>query len=470
MTEGSGVEVQGVVADFNLEYDRPYLYPKQRDAIFDPRRYSFIEATTKAGKTAGCIVWLFEQALHGKDGANFWWVAPVSGQADIAFRRMLRSIPAELRTENQTLKTITLVTGTVIWFKSADKPNSLFGEDVYAAVVDEASRMKEDAWFAVRSTLTATRGPVRVIGNVKGRRNWFYQLARKAEKNEDPNYAYHKITAVDAVAAHILDQEEIDDARKLLPEAVFKELYMAEPADDGGNPFGLAAIAACVDTLGIVADAIPVVHGIDFAKKQDWTVEIGLNQHGRVASFSRMQVGWEAQYPRLRKAIGRRPTLADSTGVGDAVVERLQKLCGPNVVEGYIFSPRSKQMLMEGLAVAIQNKEVYFPDAPDGSLPPDHPGHIRRELESFEYVYTRTGVQYSAPEGFHDDCVMALALAVMHRTHARLPMKIGQQIKERLGAPVTPAAVKAAVASTGVTPSRDGLRARLAAMARKQRR
>lgn len=464
-------EIQGLaLADFNLEYDRPYLYPKQREAIFDPRRYSFIEATTKAGKTAGCIVWLFEQALHGKDGTNYWWVAPVSGQADIAFRRMLRSIPADLRNENQTLKTITLVTGTVIWFKSADKPNSLYGEDVYAAVVDEASRMKEEAWHAVRSTLTATRGPVRVIGNVKGRRNWFYQLARKAEKNDDPNYAYHRITAVDAVAAKILDQEEIDDARNLLPEAVFKELYMAEPADDGGNPFGLAAIAACVDPHGIVADAVPVVHGIDFAKKQDWTVEIGLNVHGRVASFMRMQIGWEAQYPRLRKAIGRRPTLADSTGVGDAVVERLQKLAGPNVVEGYIFSPRSKQMLMEGLAVAIQNQEVLFPDAPNGTLSPDHAGHIRRELESFEYVYTRTGVQYSAPEGFHDDCVMALALAVMHRSHARLPMKIGQQIKERLGVPSGSPVAQSMVAATAAPKAASSLRARLAAMARKQRR
>lgn len=34
------------------------------------------------------------------------------------------------------------------------------------------------------------------------------------------------------------------------------------------------------------------------------------------------------------------------------------------------------------------------------------------ELESFEYEYTRTGVRYTAPEGMHDDCVMALALAV----------------------------------------------------------
>jgi hypothetical protein len=416
------------IEEYLLEYERPYLYPKQLDAIFDARRYSWIEASTKAGKTSACIVWIFEQALHGQEGWNYWWIAPVSGQADIAFRRALRAIPQELRNENQTLKTITLINGAVIWFKSADKPDSLYGEDVYAAVMDEASRTKEDAWYAVRSTLTATRGPIRLIGNVRGRRNWFYQNARKAERGEDPNHGYHKITAVDAIAAYVLEQEEVDDARKVLPEAVFKELYLAEPSDDQGNPFGLKAIARCVQPMS--AGAIPVVHGLDFAKSQDWTVDCGLDEHGRLAKFLRMQIGWEAQIPILRASIGTTPTLGDSTGVGDPIIERLQKAPGSKV-EGYIFSPGSKQRLMEGLALAIQSGDVSFPDAPDGVLPHDHPGHILRELEMFEYEFTRTGVRYSAPAGYHDDCVMALALAVMHRTHARLPMKISKSVLAR---------------------------------------
>ena len=36
---------------------------------------------------------------------------------------------------------------------------------------------------------------------------------------------------------------------------------------------------------------------------------------------------------------------------------------------------------------------------------------MRRELESFEYEPTRTGARHAAPEGLHDDCVMALVLA-----------------------------------------------------------
>jgi hypothetical protein len=36
--------------------------------------------------------------------------------------------------------------------QSADNPDTLYGEDVHAAVIDEASRMKEDSFYAVRST------------------------------------------------------------------------------------------------------------------------------------------------------------------------------------------------------------------------------------------------------------------------------------------------------------------------------
>jgi len=39
------------------------------------------------------------------------------------------------------------------------------------------------------------------------------------------------------------------------------------------------------------------------------------------------------------------------------------------------------------------------------------PEELAAECEAFEYVYTRTGVRYSGPEGMHDDGVCALALA-----------------------------------------------------------
>jgi len=114
-------------------------------------------------------------------------------------------------------------------------------------------------------------------------------------------------------------------------------------------------------------------------------------------------VPWEETERRIVEATGSTRALIDSTGVGDPIVERLQKRL-PSV-EGQKFTPASKQQLMEGLAVAIQFRELCLPEGP-----------ITAELLAFEYHYSRTGVRYAAAEGSHDDCVDAPALAVRRRT------------------------------------------------------
>lgn len=380
------------------KFTRPPLYPKQEAAFFNDARIACCEASTKSGKTHGAMVWIFDQAAYGgKVGRNYWWCAPVYPQAKIAFRRLKLAIPRSLRVVNESELTITLLNGAVIWFKSAEKPDNLYGEDVFAAVIDEASRMRPESWHAVRSTLTATRGKVRIIGNVKGRSNWFYTLCRRAEGG-DPEMSYSKITAQDAVDGGVLAAEEIEGAKRDLPEDVFKELYMAEPSETGANPFGFKHIRAC--TMPTLSPEPPVGFGIDLAKSVDWTVLIGLDATASVCSFDRFQKPWEETIDEIHNLTKKKPALVDSTGVGDPVLEALQKGGHASQYEGFKFSSQSKQMLMEGLAVAIQQQKISFPDGP-----------IRKELEAFEYEYTRTGVRYSAPDGIHDDCVIALALA-----------------------------------------------------------
>lgn len=394
------------VTTLQIDYRRPRLYPKQKAAIFHTKRYGVIEASTKSGKTAGCIAWFVEKGLAGRDGQNFWWIAPVFPQAKIAFRRIKRALRPQTAFEpNEGELTITLLNGAILWFKSADKPDSLYGEDVYAAVIDEATRCKEEAWHAIRSTLTATRGPVRIIGNVKGRKNWAYRLARKAESGErDMHYA--KLTAYDAVQAGVLAKYEVEDARQKLPEAVFRELYLAEPSDDAGNPFGLKAIHACIAPMSTKP---PAVWGWDIAGHgADWTVGIGLDRTGTTCGFHRFQGPFELSLTKIRGAVNGTRAIVDETGMGSPVVEALQKH-GSNFL-GFTFTQQSKQYLMETLALAIQQQTVHYPE-----------GEITSELESFEYEYTRTGVRYTAPEGLYDDCVCALALAVHGRQQHQMP-------------------------------------------------
>jgi len=380
------------------EYLPPILYPKQHEAIYCPERYAVIEASTKSGKTFGCMDWLVQRALAGSDGQTFWWVAPSYYQSKIAWRRYKRTLPRGMfKAIEAPEPAITLNNGARIEFKTGDNPDLLYGEDVYAAVLDEDCRIREEAWHAVRSTLTATRGPVRLIGNVRGKKNWAYKLARLAESGKD-GYHYSKLTAWDAVEAGVLDRDEVEDAKATLPADVFRELYEAEATEDGSNPFDIRAIRDCIGPLG---DGPATSFGWDLAKYVDWTVGIGLNRERAVCVFERFQAPWGIQIPRIQEATGRIPALVDATGVGDPIVEELQR--GGGNYTGFRFSQQSKQQIMEGLAMTIQQRKIRFPEGP-----------ITQELLDFEYVYTRTGVRYSAPEGLNDDCVCSLALANAH--------------------------------------------------------
>ena len=71
-------------------------------------------------------------------------------------------------------------------------------------------------------------------------------------------------------------------------------------------------------------------------------------------------------------------------------------------VVGFQFTNASKAVIVEALALAFERKEIRIPDDPV----------LIGELLVFEGNRGPSGlIRYEAPPGFHDDCVMALALA-----------------------------------------------------------
>lgn len=379
-----------------VEVERPKLTRYQKEILYDEARFTVTKGATKIGKTFPHLFWLFERAHdEKKPGANYWWIAPIYPQAKIAFNRMRRiAVPLGYKVNESELYIETSVDSR-IWFKGADKPDSLYGEDVFAAVFDEFTRAKEEAWFALRSTLTHTKGPCKFIGNSKGRKNWGHRLWVKAKAGE-PGYKAFKVTAYDAVEEGILDIEEVEQAKRDLPEYAFRELYLAEDLDDQSNPFGVQFLKNQIRPLSTLRTEC---YGIDLAKSVDWTVVVGLDANGHVSFFERWQSDWAQTRKRIINIIGSDPAYIDSTGVGDPIVEDIRKEC--RLAEAFQFTSKSKQQIMEGLSSAIQNGEVCI-----------LAGDMYNELESFEFEYSKSGVKYSAPSGMHDDIVCALALAV----------------------------------------------------------
>lgn len=209
---------------------KPKLAQYQKDFLYCDARFTITEASTKIGKTFAHSFWIFERAHEpwNKAGFEHWWVAPVYGQAKIAFKRIKKVVAKSgLYKINESNLIITTPLGTHICFKSAENPDNLYGEDVYSCVFDEAPRAKYEAFVALRSTVTATKAPMKLIGNFGGSSNWMHLLKDKAI-TQPKVYKYFKITAWDGVEAGILDRAEIEQAQLDLPPKVFKQLYLAE--------------------------------------------------------------------------------------------------------------------------------------------------------------------------------------------------------------------------------------------------
>ena len=219
-----------------IEIVPPDLTDYQKMIIFSPARFTITEASTKSGKTHSHMMWLYGKAHEYEEAMNksYWWVAPVYSQSKIAFKRLRRNLIATgLYKFNESELKILCPNGAEIHFKSAEKVDNLYGENVYAAVFDEAPRARPDAWYALRSTLSSTKAPCKLIGNFGGISNWVHKLKEKAKTDQE--YEYFRITCWDAVDAGILSREEVEQARRDLPEKIFKELYEAEPTESEGQ-------------------------------------------------------------------------------------------------------------------------------------------------------------------------------------------------------------------------------------------
>jgi hypothetical protein len=366
-----------------IELPEPHI--NQQRILDSSARFRVVMCGRRFGKSELSQIEIISHALRGY---NVAYITPTYKLAKTFFEKLTQVIPFE---NNKSDLIITFPTKGSVEFFTGERLDNLRGRKFHFVVIDEASFIPnlEDGWLnSIRPTLTDYKGRALFVSTPKGK-NYFYSLFM----NGGQDWEAFKFSTYDNP---YIDKDEIDDARRQLPEAVFEQEYMANPMENAANPFGSNKIVECIKPI---SNLPPAYYGIDLAKSFDWTVIIGLDVNGNVAYFNRFQKDWKQTKETILTLDRSKPVMIDSTGVGDAITEDLQKHF--NSMHGFKYTSTSKQQLMELLASSIHNNEIGFPD-----------GLIKDELDVFEYQYTSTGVRYNAPTGYHDDCVNALALAL----------------------------------------------------------
>lgn len=372
-----------------MEIILPIPHEAQRKVLGSKARFRVLMCGRRFGKSLISQVISSVESLKGQQVA---YITPTYHLAKVFFDELCRLLPMEVAVANRSDLTLKLMTGGTIRFFTGERLDNLRGLKFHYVIIDEASFIPdlENGWLnSIRPTLTDYKGKALFVSTPKGK-NFFYSLYLKGLLPND-EWESFKYTTYDN--PHIA-KTEIDAARAELPTVVFEQEYMANPAENSANPFGSQAINKCVSAMS--TNAVKC-YGIDLAKYNDWTVIIGLDNAGNVAYFERFQSDWSSTQNKIRN-LPKAPMIIDATGVGDPIVEQLQR--DGLDVEGFKFTSQSKQEIMLGLQVAIHQERIHYPE-----------GMIKQELEIFEYQYSANGVKYSAPSGFHDDTVCALALA-----------------------------------------------------------
>jgi hypothetical protein len=388
--------------------------------IFPGCRFVVGACGTKFGKTYACTIRLVKEAWDNKNTLN-WWVAPSYAQSKMAYAMVKKLLPKDSYEEYKADLTLVLLEPdgsehSTIVFKSGDNPDSLRGFRVHFAVIDEAARVPYESFVSVMTTLTETRGRAIIISTPKNR-GWFYDVYQRGVKfasDGSPLYVdgvkdqwpeWFSLRLPTWINPHV-QIESIQEMRRNLPEQVFRQEVAAVFLLDSAGVF--QNIRACVTAGHFIEPPLPgraYVLGVDLARIEDYTVLTVIDRvRKHVVYWARFnEVSWQIQYYRIME-IARMYNNAliavDGTGLGDPICDTLSA-AGFNV-EGYKISGTSKTPLIEKLRLNIEQVRITYPHIPI----------LIDELERYEYIVTERGnIQYSAPQGKHDDCVISLALA-----------------------------------------------------------
>lgn len=375
------------------------------------KRFKIASCGRRFGKTYMAVNEIVKFANENRN-VNTVWCSPTYRQSKLAFDIILKNFKGAFKSHTKNPMQFTWFNGSVTKFNSTESGDTLRGDSVHMLVIDEASMVDEEVWTNVlRPMLSDTNGKAIIISTPKGINSWFHNLY---VRGQDPEYQDYESFKFPTSANPYIPQEEIEEVKRSLPSDVFKQEYLAEFLEDGGQVF--RNVTACIKgELEGASGKRSYYCGFDLARVSDYSVITVIDQHsGHVVAFERFnRIEYEVQINRLEriaKKYNNAKILMDSTGMGDPVLEAVKKR--GLQVEGYQFTNTSKQQLIEHLAVLIEREEISYPNVKV----------LVNELMSYQYEITRAGnMRYNAPSGMHDDAVISLALAAWGVKHQRNP-------------------------------------------------
>ena len=389
----------------HLQLYKPYNKQKQVHTACDDKETFFI--TVNAGRQVGKTLLSINQSLKWaieRPNSNVYCVSPSSTQCIKIYKQMLGyilEIPI-LKSYKGTFgdAEIVLVNNSTIKFRSALSGDTLRGESVHYMILDECADIKKSTIEEVLlPMLNVTGKKVLAVGTPKGK-NYFHSLYMKGN-GDDPKYKSFKFISSENPYSkpHILEM-----ALKSLPEDLYAQEYLGEFVDSAAVFKNVNELA----TITMIDKPVPGDNywaGVDIALIEDYTVIVLFNQKGELVFYDRFN---NTTAPQLKERIIKTINLfkpekimIEANNQGLPIIDDLKYTHKVKNITGFNTTSKSKPEIINHLINAFGTSKLKIPNVEQ----------FKDEIKIFAMSISKSGtVQYSAPSGFHDDCVMATAI------------------------------------------------------------
>lgn len=199
------------------------------NAVNNPK-YRFICAALSRRQGKTYIANIIGQLVSLVPGANILIMSPNYSLSQISFdlqRTLIKHFDLEVRKDNAKDKVIELTNGSTIRMGSVNQVDSTVGRSYDLIIFDEAALTDGQNAFnvALRPTLDKDSSKAIFISTPRGKNNWFSEFYMRGFTEDFPEWISIRATYESNPR---MSQTDIEEARKSMSEAEFRQEYEAD--------------------------------------------------------------------------------------------------------------------------------------------------------------------------------------------------------------------------------------------------
>ena len=368
----------------------------------EEHKYITIVVSRQSGKTTLLSNLICKYGIETPNQVLLW-VSPTFSQCRKVSDDIYKAIKDSnlVQSYNRSNYELVLTNGSKMLFRSTEREQNLRGYSCDYIFCDEAAYFANNVYDEILRPMILVKGKKLIMASTPKNKNFFYNLHLRGLSPEYPTYATIQASSY---MNTLISQDEVLEAKKTLPDHIFKAEYLAEFVDDGGTVFTDIDRYCILEEYGQRKGKLYA--GLDLGRAEDYTVLTILNEDGEVVDIYRdRQKPWEILVSNILVYLRKyQPILqVEINSIGDVIYEMLKK----KYSKTYPFqtNTHSKQNIIEDLILGLNLGKISLPSK---TLNED----LYNELQTFTYTYSPStrNVKYEGKKGFYDDMIMSLAI------------------------------------------------------------